>query len=138
SFDWIAAADVRPSTSTAGSRSSHVDQPRVAHLFYAAAETKTCTSRFLFKESRAGSIDRVVWKLDVRPSDDAAVTAARRCSLERRSRLGEAAPPVPRSSPRAPRVLALLLAAGEVASTRTNPHSAAGPLPVQWAERPIL
>ncbi len=48
----------------------------VPHLFYAAAGTKTVLSSFVFRDTRAGGIDRVVHAGEVLPSGDVAVTAA--------------------------------------------------------------
>ncbi len=46
----------------------------VPHLFYAAGGTKICTDSFVFRDTRAGGIDRVVHQGEVLPSGDIAVT----------------------------------------------------------------
>ncbi len=48
----------------------------VGHLFYATAGTKTAQDTFVFKDTRAGGIERFVYKGELLPSGDAAVTAA--------------------------------------------------------------
>lgn len=46
----------------------------VPHKFYASGGTKTANDTFVYKDSRAGGIDRVVWKGEVLPSGDDAAT----------------------------------------------------------------
>ena len=48
----------------------------VPHLFYATGGTKTAKETFVFKDTRAGGIERFVYKGELIPSGDAAVTAA--------------------------------------------------------------
>ena len=47
----------------------------VPHLFYASGGTKTANDTFVYRDTRAGGIDRVVYKGEVLPSGDNAVTA---------------------------------------------------------------
>ena len=46
----------------------------VPHKFYASGGTKTANDTFVYKDSRAGGIDRVVYKGEVLPSGDDACT----------------------------------------------------------------
>lgn len=46
----------------------------VPHLFYAAGGTKTAQDTFVFKDTRAGGIERFVYKGETLPSTDAACT----------------------------------------------------------------
>ncbi len=48
----------------------------VPHLFTAAAGTKTAQDTFVMRDTRAGGIERFVYKGDLLPSNDVAVTAA--------------------------------------------------------------
>lgn len=47
----------------------------VPHLFYATGGTKTAKDTFVFKDTRAGGIERFVYIGEVLPSGDVAVTA---------------------------------------------------------------
>lgn len=47
----------------------------VPHLFYASGGTKTAKDTFVFKDPRAGGVERIVYIGEVLPSGDAAVTA---------------------------------------------------------------
>ena len=42
----------------------------VPHKFYASGGTKTANDTFVYRDSRAGGIDRVVYKGEVLPSGD--------------------------------------------------------------------
>jgi len=46
----------------------------VPHLFYASGGTKTAQDTFVYRDTRAGGIDRVVHVGEVLPSNDNAVT----------------------------------------------------------------
>lgn len=46
----------------------------VPHLFYASGGTKTAQTSFVYRDTRAGGIDRVVHVGEVLPSNDNAVT----------------------------------------------------------------
>ena len=46
----------------------------VPHKFYATGGTKTANDTFVYRDSRAGGIDRVVYKGEVLPSGDDACT----------------------------------------------------------------
>jgi hypothetical protein len=47
----------------------------VPHLFYASGGTKVAQDTFVFKDTRAGGIERFVYKGENIPSGDVAVTA---------------------------------------------------------------
>jgi len=47
----------------------------VPHKFYASAGTKTANDTFVYRDTRAGGIERFVYKGEVLPSNDNAVTA---------------------------------------------------------------
>jgi hypothetical protein len=46
----------------------------VPHLFYASGGTKTATDTFVYKDTRAGGIERIVYIGELLPSNDNAVT----------------------------------------------------------------
>lgn len=46
----------------------------VPHKFYATGGTKTANDTFAYRDSRAGGIDRIVYKGEVLPSGDDACT----------------------------------------------------------------
>jgi len=46
----------------------------VPHLFYATGGTKTAQTSFVFRDTRAGGIDRIVHRGDVMPSNDPGAT----------------------------------------------------------------
>lgn len=76
SFSYKNTSFIRGATyDTADPRTNEANNS-VPHLFYATGGTKTAQDTFVFKDPRAGGIDRFVYKGELIPSNDAAVTAA--------------------------------------------------------------
>jgi hypothetical protein len=75
SFSYKGDVFTRGATYDTANANVNAANTAVGHLFYATGGTKTAQDTFVYRDTRAGGIERFVYKGEVLPSGDNAVTA---------------------------------------------------------------
>ena len=74
SFSYKGTSFTRGGTYDTADPRTNETNAAVPHLFYATAGTKTAKDTFVYRDTRAGGLERFVYKGELIPSNDNAVT----------------------------------------------------------------
>ena len=75
SFSYAGTVYTRGATYDTADAKVNAANTAVGHLFYATGGTKVAQDTFVYRDTRAGGRDRFVYKGEVLPSNDNAVSA---------------------------------------------------------------